>query len=464
MSPKEYLNPENKISNVERVVQQHPETAGLQAYEYFRNTLSKQGDAYIAGDVDELDFKYPYLNLEAIEKIKEPMLESLIVLMPGEQNLKSKSLYSAIEYRYSELFMLDMARVMNDESMPESDRKDAEEQFKISSEALYGKPELEVFSFIASKTIKNDQIISESDSPTIKKLKNELRNLLGEIDESEYVPVSPSSETIELVHGLVIDKFEPVLSHIEIGNFYGVEGMVQAIDTALDKLGGKDLGWTAVKTPDSNSLAVSAHQKQLQVGENRKEISGKELKHKVIHELGVHGLRSMNAERAAWLSAAYGQEGYLNFEESLGTALEDAYLSKYSSRGETYYLVAGLAYGLDHHEPRNFEETYEIMWRHNLLAKEINDPSEIDITRAKTVAFNSCLRLFRGTTGKQKGVLLLKDLAYFNGQESVWKTLEDIKSKEDFDLLFSGKLDNSKSDQQLIAKLINDFLKSISNN
>ena len=172
----------------------------------------------------------------------------------------------------------------------------------------------------------------------------------------------------------------------------------------------------------------------------------------------------MNAERAAWLSAAYGQEGYLNFEESLGTALEDAYLSKYSSRGETYYLVAGLAYGLDHHEPRNFEETYEIMWRHNLLAKEINDPSEIDITRAKTVAFNSCLRLFRGTTGKQKGVLLLKDLAYFNGQESVWKTLEDIKSKEDFDLLFSGKLDNSKSDQQLIAKLINDFLKSISNN
>jgi len=74
------------------------------------------------------------------------------------------------------------------------------------------------------------------------------------------------------------------------------------------------------------------------------------------------------------------------------------------------------------------------------------------------------LRLFRGTTGKQKGVLLLKDLAYFNGQESVWKTLEDIKSKEDFDLLFSGKLDNSKSDQQLIAKLINDFLKSISNN
>ena len=86
------------------------------------------------------------------------MLESLIVLMPGEQNLKSKSLYSAIEYRYSELFMLDMARVMNDESMPESDRKDAEEQFKISSEALYGKPELEVFSFIASKTIKNNGI------------------------------------------------------------------------------------------------------------------------------------------------------------------------------------------------------------------------------------------------------------------------------------------------------------------
>ncbi len=62
--------------------------------------------------------------------------------------------------------------------------------------------------------------------------------------------------------------------------------------------------------------------------------------------------------------------------------------------------------------------------------------------------------LRRGTTGKQKGVILLKDLAYFQGQESVWKSFEDVHTEADLDLLLAGKLDITKLDHKRIAEMI----------
>jgi len=168
----------------------------------------------------------------------------------------------------------------------------------------------------------------------------------------------------------------------------------------------------------------------------------------------VHAGRSINAHKAGWLSAAYGQDGYVDFEESFATALEDAYKGEFTDHGENYYLIAGLAYGLDNHEPRDFRETFEVMWRVNALKKRPAGLDEAAIEKAKSAAFTSCVRLFRGTTTHQRGVIYLKDLAYFKGQESVWRVLQGVQSQEDFDYLFAGKLDNSRADHQSIAAQI----------
>ena len=256
------------------------------------------------------------------------------------------------------------------------------------------------------------------------------------------------------MHILVKDKFDSLVDHIDEDDMYDTTGMVNALNEALIKIGGHELGWATVKRSNSSNLSVSAHQREVEVGVNRKEIVGKELKTKIIHEIGVHALRSINAEKAGWLSAAYGQDGYLNYEESLGTAFEDVYNNKYKDRGENYYLIAGLVYGQDNHEPRDFNETYEIVWRNHLLGKNLPEINEKDIEAAKIKAFNDCVRLFRGTTGKQKGVILLKDLAYFQGQESVWESFKNVNNEEDLELLLAGKLDISKPDHKNIAKLI----------
>jgi len=60
------------------------------------------------------------------------------------------------------------------------------------------------------------------------------------------------------------------------------------------------------------------------------------------------------------LSAQCGLAGYLNFEEALGTTLEDALQSVFNNFGVNYQIIAGLAYGLDNHGPRDLREVFEV--------------------------------------------------------------------------------------------------------
>lgn len=387
------------------------------------------------------------------------MLGALVALMNGEQNDKTRHLYDAIDYRYSELFMLDMARIMNSSEAGSKDRSEACDWFVMANEGLYGKPNREVFSSLAANNLFNLVEARDGDSEEISSLRLELQELVGSVSSTDFEPFAPDAELVIRIGELVHERFNELVEHIDPERTYEVEDMSKALDIALDKIGGKDVGWRTVVVPNSSVLAVSAHQKQVEVGENRKSIKGAELRGKVLHEVGVHTGRSINAEKAGWLSAAYGQNGYLDFEEAFATSLEDAYKGEFTNHGVNYYMVAGLAYGLDGHAPRDLRETFYVMWRMKALDRvKDGQITQEDITKAKANAFTSVMRLFRGTTGKDRGVVYLKDMAYFNGQELAWGVLKNVKSQHDFNYLFAGKLDNSKPDHQRIAGLIVDNL------
>jgi len=451
----ETLNSEQKISRVETIVENHPEVAGLQAFEYFRSKAWDQKEAFISGELTELDLKYPALNQDAIVAIRNPMLDALKPLMSGEKSEKSEALYDAVEYRYSELFMMDMSRIMNSTAASNEDRIEAEKWFVIANESLYGKPNKDVFSALAKRKISERIHQRTNDDESTTQLRNELNKLIGPIDETEYEPFVPSVELVHRISLLVRERFSDLVSHIDSTKRYTIDEMVKVLDISLEKIGAKELGWKAELVPDSSALAVSAHKKIVEVGENRQSTMARKLKILNIHEIAVHVGRSINAEKAGWTSARYGQDSYLKFEEALAVALQDAYRGRPREHGVDYQLIAGLAYGLDNHTPRDFNEAYEIMWRIKALEKIDSVKTDPNIGEsAKSIAFKRCLRLFRGTTGKQKGVVSLKDLAYFDGQESVWSILKDIKSQDELDYLFAGKLDNSKEEHQRIAEQI----------
>ena len=457
MSAEHYLSPEQKIETIEAIVLKNPVVAGLESYEYLRNDSVKQEQAFSSGEQARLVLTYPDITVAAIDEVKQPMLAALVALMPGEMNDRTIHLYYAIEYRYSELFLLDMVRTLNSTEVTDEDRTEARNWFVMANESLYGKPDQEVFNALAAKNLFSLLEKRSGDNKTTSSLRTELQELVGSVMPTDFEPFTPDEELVSRVGELVHERFDELVEHIDPERTYEVEDMREALDIALDKIGGKDVGWKTVVVSNSSVLAVSAHQKQVEVGENRKAINGDVLRGKVLHEVGVHAGRSINAERVGWLSAAYGQNGYLDFEEAFATSLEDAYKGKFKEHGVNYYMVAGLAYGLDDHEPRDLRETFDVMWRIKALDRvKEGQITEEDVAIAKSNAFISVMRLFRGTTGTDKGVVYLKDMAYFNGQELAWGVLKNVQSQHDFDYLFAGKLDNSKPDHQRIARLIVD--------
>ncbi len=460
MSSESPISPEKKVQNIESVVAATPEVAGFQAYEYFRSDIVGQKEDFLSGAVDSLAPNYARLDARAFLPVAAETEHALASMLGGEESMKSEALYQAVQYRLGEMFMAKLAADLTSGSLASEERAETLRWFRQTNEALYGVPDSYVFSALARKHLPLDKPANGQDSDDAAVLRDELRGLLGQIRPTDYEPYVANNETVARIHDLVAERFEPIVGHIDPDATYDVPGMVDALQIALQKMGGDELGWKVAIAPDSTALAVSAHQKMVEVGEKRKSIKGSTLKGKVIHEEGIHALRSINAQKAGWLSAAYGQDGYLNFEESLATALEDAYEGKFADHGVDYYLIAGLAYGLDNHAPRDFREVYEIMWRAEILKTSGgSELSEEAVQKAKSKSFNGCVRLFRGTTTKDKGVVYLKDLAYFDGQERVWSVLDGMHTQEDFDLLLTGKLDLTRDDHLEIAKEIDKHSK-----
>ena len=455
MNTSNSLSPEQQIAHVESIIVEHPEVAGLQAYEYLRNDNAAQKESFIAGEAG-LNLSYGVLTVDAISAIARPAKAALETLIKGEDNDKSIGLFNAIEYRYSELFMLSMARDMVDSTLSDAERLEAQQWFVEANEALYGVPEQQTFDALAQKHLVSKLAPLPDESVESSRLRTELSSLLGSLNETEYKTFVPDEELVARIGGLVSERFDEHVAHINIDLLHDAPAMAEALAVTLNNLGGAALGWTVRVVKDSSALAVSAHQMQVEVGENRPEISGDKFRGKNIHEVGVHALRSINAKRAGWLSAAYGQEGYLDYEEALATALENASNGKFADSGEDYYLIAGLAYGLDNHAPRDFSEVYEIMWRMGALKpqEEGGDDIHEHIELAKRNAFTACMRLFRGTDTHTPGVIYLKDLAYFKGQELAWQSLKDVQNQDDMELLLAGKLDLTQTDHLEIARKI----------
>ena len=435
----------NTVLHVEALVAAHPEIAGLRNYEYFRTEATEIGQPAL---------KYPDLTRESVEALKQPMEQALDQVRRQIDDPKTEALFDAIEFRYSELFLMGMARVMNDKSIPDAERAEARDWFKLASENLYGAPNKETFDGLARKNVLARTEPQPGDDERTAALRRELAERIGTIDPTEYSPFAPNAETLQRMHDLIHERYDELVDHIEDDREYDVGAMIEVFRVMLDKLGATEMGWRAEITANSANLGVAAHQRLVEVGERKKALKGSVLKARGVHEAGVHVERSLRAERAGWAAAAYGMNGYVGFEEPLSEAFESAWNGKFASTGEMYQVIAGLTYGFDNHAPRNFPEVYDIMWRTNAL-KPANLPvTDESIAKAQKLAHNQCVRMFRGTDMLTPGINYLKDLSYFGGQQAAWNVLSKVETQDDLDLVLSGKVDLTRPDHRRIAEAI----------
>lgn len=417
----------------------------------------EEEEMFLSGEVRNPQFYYEKLNSadfdEAVEKIRE--LGDKILNHP-DLTLVSKKVYEGFIKKYYE--QIELLRCVQDYhgASSEEDKQKIAEAYKGLNIETYGEPDEDTYrSLLGGKlnTIHSKKLTGKADE-----LRKELFGMVN-FKPGMDIPerFRPSDETVEWMHSVAESLYGGMLSHItnEQEEFDPYE--LQKIFTDIieeefngindpEGYAGAAEGWT-VSVEKATSINVKSSEKKIVIPDNGMMRSRKKVENLVVHEIGVHMLRSITGGETDMLPLRSGLSDYYDAEEGLGVVMEQALSGKFAERGVDHYITAGLA----HFDNKDFRDAFEVKWRLSLL-DSVMDGSEINdeqIAKVKKTAFTQTLRSFRGTNDMP----LFKDLSYYNGSVEVWRCLESIKG-DDFllSLLLAGKVNTSKKHRGVILE------------
>ena len=415
----------------------------------------EEEEGFLSGKVRNPQFVYDKLNSadfdKAIEKIRE--LGDKILNHPSLPSLHRGIYEEFIEDYSRKTTLLNYTQQYNNAKSEEEKEAVAEKYRHLNIES-YGEPDEDIYrSLLDGKlnTIHSKKLTGKADE-----LRKELFDMVDfdpDVDISERF--RPSDETVEWMHSVAESLYGGMLSHIpnEQEEFDPYE--LQKIFTNIieeefnnDSKGyaGAAEGWT-VSVEKATSVNVKSSEKRIVIPDNGMMRSRKKVENLVVHEIGIHMLRSITGGETDMLPLRSGLSDYYDAEEGLGVVMEQALSGKFAERGVDHYITAGLAY----YDEKDFRGAFEVKWRLSLL-DSVRDGGEINdeqIEKAKKTAFTQTLRSFRGTNDMP----LFKDLSYYNGSVEVWRYLESIKG-DDFllSLLLAGKVNTSADNRRVILE------------
>lgn len=415
----------------------------------------EEEERFLSGEIRNPQFYYEKLNSadfdEALEKIRE--LGDKILNHPDLTSVGKKVYEGFIKKYYEQIELLRCAQDYHGASL-EEDKQKISESYKGLNIETYGEPDEGTYRSLLSEKLNcvcNKNLTGKADD-----LRKELFGMV-DFDPDVDIPerFRPSDETVEWMHSVAESLYGGMLSHIpnEQEEFDPYE--LQKIFTDIieeefnnDSKGyaGAAEGWT-VSAEKATSVNVKSSEKRIVIPDNGMMRSRKKVENLVVHEIGVHMLRSITGGETDMLPLRSGLSDYYDTEEGLGVVMEQALSGKFAERGVDHYITAGLA----HFDNKDFHEAFEIKWRLSLLGS-VDDGSEVSdgqIVKAKKTAFTQTLRSFRGTNDMP----LFKDLSYYNGSVEVWRYLESVKG-DDFllSLLLAGKLNTSADHRRVILE------------
>lgn len=416
---------------------------------------SEEEERFLSGEIRNPQFVYDKLNSadfdEAIEKIRE-----LGDKIPNHPSLPSshRGVYEEFITDYSKkTTLLNYAQQYNN-AKSEEEKKAAAEKYRHLNIESYGEPDEDTYRSLLGGKL--NAIHSKKMTGKADELRKELFGMVN-FKPGMDIPerFRPSDETVEWMYSVAESLYGGMLSHIpnEQEEFDPYE--LQKIFTDIieeefnnDSKGyaGAAEGWTA-SVEKATSVNVKSSEKRIVIPDNGMMRSRKKVENLVVHEIGVHMLRSITGGEADMLPLRSGLSDYYDAEEGLGVVMEQALSGKFAERGVDHYITAGLA----HFDNKDFREAFEIKWRLSLLSS-VDDGSEVSdeqIVKAKKSAFTQTLRSFRGAND----LPLFKDLSYYNGSVEVWRYLESIKG-DDFllSLLLAGKVNTSADHRRVILE------------
>lgn len=405
----------------------------------------EQKNAFLEGRIRNPRHEYPALSHMNIEA-KQNALDGLAQEIDAHPSInpKFKSVYMGyIEgYRMRNAFM--QAAIDIQQFQPGTkEREHSEAVYMERNIAIFGEPDVKTYRGLLHsmrQKVEAKELIGRAGI-----IKDELLALLphGEPME-EATELSP--EALKWLRQLIETLYGGMIAHVpEREEPFEPQEVADIFHTVIkEEFEESGEEWT-VKVQSAASINVRVKDKTIIVPENRKPLDTLGVKKLVIHELGVHMLRSIMGEQTDLLPLKMGLPNN-NTEEGLAKTLEIAYEKKPEDlAGIPYYLIAGMM----HIDGMDFRDAFEVLWRRGAvtLTKERNDIDEKTIEQARDKAYKQMMRLARGTDTKP----WFKDLTYFNGQQKIRRHIEEIKG-DDLQATFMllGKADPSNKEHERI--------------
>lgn len=334
------------------------------------------------------------------------------------------------------------------------DKETARTAFTELNKKLYGTPDTKVVQSMIQELLDDVSSVTNVDLVSIK---DEFVALLPEdflSSDRTILNLQPSSEARKTVHQIVQIFYKPLLKHTDelITQLateerkdkskleLGPQAIAIIFQTIIDQEFA-DSGWK-VEIKSAPAIYVDAATKTVLVPEERADATVNKVRGLVVHELGVHMLRSIIGEKSNLIPLRFGLSGAGEAEEGIAKTMESDVTDDDFRTGYQHYLTATL---LD--RGYDFRTAFEIMWRYKVIDKYLEKPdSNIDdkfIFQQKKTTFKFMFRSVRGTNELPWHMTL----NYFNGKNKIWNYIEKHTNDPDFIvIMFMGKIDPTDED------------------
>lgn len=329
------------------------------------------------------------------------------------------------------------------------ERQQAADMYMSYNKEIYGTPDKGVYLSLLAEKMR--AIESKHLTGRAAQLRDELWMIAPEWESAptDQERFKPSQETVDWMHDVVESLYGNLLQHVPDQEKLTAQGVCDLFNTIItEEFGESADGWKTV-LQDAKSVNVRAPEKEIIIPIDHADFSRDAVRKLIVHEIGVHMMRSVIGEATDVLPLRYGLAGSYDTEEGLGVIMEQALDSKYKERGVPYYILSGAAY----YGQKDFRQLFEMQWRLNALESlKTEDITPAQIAKKRDFAYGQVVRIMRGTDD----LPWFKDLAYYNGNNDTWKYLESIRGDDEqfMFVLASGKINPANPADRRLAREI----------
>lgn len=454
---------EKEVALDKEIYEEYSEVAPANAYEYLPGEKNYQHNAsslvlesgprrkeMIAflndSSIQAPDLQYPKLEKMNFQLAREN-LSNLLEKLENEEHEEVVCLaYSAkIKEKLAEISMLEAARDGNDML------------FSELSEKVYGDIDKDVADYTYSTLYKQIVRAEESSNPLVRGIAMRLMNKIF----SNYKPyhkekldISDKDGEAKWVPGQndkyhFGDKGKKGIE-AEQGIELGPKEIFVLFSRALKEYELDD-SWKVEMSETAINMSVSQKEKVIKIPENvdyKKSLE--DIRGHIAHEIGVHVKRRVMGENSKLKLLGLGLDKYKD-DEGVATFFEQQEKEASDFAGHNPYIDVCLAKGFDSENPRNFREVFEIIRDIYMLKEPENETDQFDMDRVNSLAFNRCVRIFRGTSGKTPGACFTKDILYRENIH-IWELYE--KDSPEMKRLLVGKYDPTNETHKKILDLL----------